>query len=164
MGRHRRILDDAATAFPSARPPMKLERINAAAQTELPNASPLSRSQRVSNMSAPIPDRKRIAQRIVSGAPTRTPRGCASYDTCNSEAGWDLFIVTKTGGKPQNNGPCDSGQKRAGKDTQLCGVNRHSLIERKHCDKQRHGKTDSGEPRITEQRCPAHSMRKFGNA
>ena len=43
---------------------MKLERINAAAQTELPNASPLNLSQRVSNMSAPIPDKKRMEERI----------------------------------------------------------------------------------------------------
>jgi hypothetical protein len=48
---------------------MKLERINAAAQTELPKASPLNRSQRVSNMSAPTPDRKRMKERTATGAP-----------------------------------------------------------------------------------------------
>jgi hypothetical protein len=47
---------------------MKLERINAAAQTELPNARPLNRSQSVSNMSAPIPDRKRIPERMAMRA------------------------------------------------------------------------------------------------
>ena len=142
---------------------MKLERINAAAQTELPNASPLSRSQRVSNMSAPIPDRKRTEERTATGALPRRLCVCAPYDTWDSAAGWDLFI-TKTGGNPQNNGARDPSHERAGKDTQLCGVNQRSLIQGKHCDKQRHGETDSGEPRITEQRCPAHSVRKFGNA
>jgi hypothetical protein len=44
---------------------MKLERIRAAAQTEFPKARPLSRSQSVSKMSAPIPDRKRIPDRIA---------------------------------------------------------------------------------------------------
>src|SRR6266513_4200685 len=143
---------------------MKLERINAAAQTELPNASPLSRSQSVSNMSAPIPDRKRTPERIVTGAPTGAVRDCASCDTCNSGTGWDLFIITRTGGNPQSNGTRDASHERACKDTQLCRVNRRSLIEREHCNKQRHGETDSGEPRITEQGCPADTARKFGNA
>ena len=52
-------------AFPSAKPAMKLERIRAAARTEFPKAKPLSRSQSVSKMSAPIPDRKRIPDRIA---------------------------------------------------------------------------------------------------
>jgi hypothetical protein len=52
-------------AFPSARPAIKLERIKAADHTEFPNAKPLSRSQRVSKMSAPIPDRKRTPERIA---------------------------------------------------------------------------------------------------
>src|SRR5439155_19302703 len=60
-----RTLDDAAIAFPSARPAMKLERINAAAQIELPNARPLNRNQSVSKMSAPIPDKKRMPERIT---------------------------------------------------------------------------------------------------
>jgi hypothetical protein len=47
---------------------MKLERISAAAQTELPNASPLNRSQSVSNISALAPDKKRIAQSNATGA------------------------------------------------------------------------------------------------
>src|SRR5438093_11876186 len=38
---------------------MKLERINAAAQIELPKARPLSLSQRVSKSSALLPERKR---------------------------------------------------------------------------------------------------------
>src|SRR5678815_3414777 len=142
---------------------MKLERFHAVAQTELPNASPLSRSQRVSNMSAPIPDRKRMQETMATGALPRRLCVWAPYDTWDSGAGWDLFI-TKTGDNPQNNGARDPSHERAGKDTQLCDVNRRSLIERKHCDKQRHGETNSGEPRITEQRCPVHSMRKFGNA
>ena len=41
-------------------PAMKLERIKAADQIELPKLKPLSRSQRVSKMSALMPDRNRI--------------------------------------------------------------------------------------------------------
>jgi hypothetical protein len=41
---------------------MKLERISAAAQIELPNAKPLSRSHSVSKISAPVPERKRTPQ------------------------------------------------------------------------------------------------------
>jgi hypothetical protein len=53
-------------AFPNARPAIKLERIKAADHTEFPNAKPLSRSQRVSKMSALIPERKRIPERIAT--------------------------------------------------------------------------------------------------
>src|SRR5206468_6543336 len=61
-GRIRNFVD-AAIAVPSARPAMKLERINAAAQMELPNARPLSRSQSVSKISAPIPDKKTMPKK-----------------------------------------------------------------------------------------------------
>ena len=53
-------------ALPNARPAIKLERINAAAQTEFPKLKPLSRSHNVSKMSEPIPDRKRIPERIAT--------------------------------------------------------------------------------------------------
>jgi hypothetical protein len=55
---------------------MKLERINAAAHTELPNARPLNRSQSVSKMSAPTPDKNRIALRTATGAPMWTLFDC----------------------------------------------------------------------------------------
>ena len=96
---------------------MKLERINDAAQIEFPNASPLNRSQRVSNMSAPIPDRKRMAEKIVTGALPATLRACGPRETCDSGAGRDLFIIAKTGGNPQNNSARDPGQKRPGENT-----------------------------------------------
>jgi len=53
-------------ALPNARPAIKLERINAAAQTEFPKLKPLSRSQRASKMSALMPDRNRIPERIAA--------------------------------------------------------------------------------------------------
>jgi hypothetical protein len=82
---------------------MKLERINAAAQIELPNARPLNRSQSVSNMSAPIPERKRMAQRIATDALAWRLCDRAPYDTCDSWVVWDLLIIAKSGGDPQNN-------------------------------------------------------------
>jgi hypothetical protein len=88
-------------AFPSASPPIKLERINAAAQTELPNARPLSRSQRVSKISAATPDRKRMAEKIAIDALGRTFRDCAPYDTCDVWVVWELLIIAKSGGDRQ---------------------------------------------------------------
>jgi hypothetical protein len=46
-------------------PAMKLERINAADQIELPKVKPLRRSQSVSKISEPIPERKRTLDRIA---------------------------------------------------------------------------------------------------
>jgi hypothetical protein len=52
-------------ALPKARPAMKLERINAADQTEFPKAKPLRRSQRVWKRSALQPERNRMAETIA---------------------------------------------------------------------------------------------------
>src|ERR1043166_3191777 len=59
-GRVVRNLQRAAIALPTAKPAMKLDKINAVDQTEFPNANPLSRSQSVSNKSALHPEKKRI--------------------------------------------------------------------------------------------------------
>ena len=53
-------------AFPSAMPAMKLERIKAADQIELPKVKPLRPSQSVSKISEPIPERKRTLDRIAT--------------------------------------------------------------------------------------------------
>jgi hypothetical protein len=69
---------------------MKLERINAAAQVELPKARPLSRSQSVSKISAPIPDRKSNAENTTTRIPlfgSRRKTACARGD------GRSTFIV-----------------------------------------------------------------------
>ena len=50
---------------------MKLERINAAAQTELPNARPLNRNHKVSKISAPMPDKNRIPEKMATRAVAR---------------------------------------------------------------------------------------------
>ena len=47
-------------------PAMKLERIKAANQIELPKVKPLRRNQRVSKMSALMPDRNRMPERIAT--------------------------------------------------------------------------------------------------
>src|SRR5262245_52930815 len=143
---------------------MKLERINAAAQTELPNASPLSLSQRVSNTSAPIPDRKRIVEKIVTGALPPEFFVCACDNTRGSGASWDLFILAKTSGHLQNDGSRNPGHKRPCKNTCLCRVNWPRFIERKHSDKQRHRKTDPCQPGITEQRQPSEAARKLSES
>src|SRR4029434_100959 len=100
MGRHRRILDDAASAFPNARPAMKLERISAAAQTELPNAKPLSRNQSVSKIRAPVPERKRTPQRTATRVlcdPT-TWDVCLARDTCDF---CELVNIAQRSARPQ---------------------------------------------------------------
>jgi hypothetical protein len=47
-------------------PAMKLERIRAADQIELPKVKPLRRSHTVSKISEPIPERKRTLDRIAT--------------------------------------------------------------------------------------------------
>jgi hypothetical protein len=57
-----------------------------------------------------------MEERMVTGMLLRRLCVCASYNTRDSEAGWDLFI-TKTGGNPQDDGARDPSRERAGKDT-----------------------------------------------
>jgi len=58
---------------------MKLERISAAAQTELPNAKPLSRSHSVSKINAPRPERKRIPEKTARRPPAHRFGGNSAW-------------------------------------------------------------------------------------
>src|SRR2546430_2239799 len=75
---------------------MKLERISAAAQAELPNASPLNRNHSVSKISAPMPEKKRRAQTIAVPAVC----GPVARDAALSRAAQDsceLLIIAQNG-------------------------------------------------------------------
>src|SRR3954470_2246773 len=88
---------------------MKLERINAAAQTELPNAKPLSRSHSVSKISAPVPERKRTPQRTATRPLCDPTSGaCLSQDTC---AFCELLCIAQSLARPQHHGAGNSSQK-----------------------------------------------------
>src|SRR5438552_8229569 len=69
---------------------MKLERINAAAQTELPKARPLKRNQSVSKISAPIPEKKSNPESTATRIPEFVPRSKTSRARAG---GSSTFIV-----------------------------------------------------------------------
>src|SRR5215470_14357392 len=128
-GRHRGILDDAAIAFPNARPAMKLERISAAAQIELPNAKPLSRNQSVSKIRAPVPDRNRTPQRTTTRPPCNpAPRdACLARDTGDF---WELVNIAQRSSGPQHQSPGHSGKKRTNDNASFSCVNQGHIVER----------------------------------
>src|ERR1700747_3566461 len=69
---------------------VKLERINAAAQTELPKARPLKRNHSVSKISAPIPEKKSNPESTA----TRIPEFASRCETSRARAGGSsTFIV-----------------------------------------------------------------------
>src|SRR5919109_1318061 len=65
---------------------MKLERISAAAQIELPNAKPLNRSQSISKTNAPRPEKNRTPQRTA----TRELCDFTACDACLERDTWDF--------------------------------------------------------------------------
>src|SRR5436190_17911851 len=75
---------------------MKLERISAAAQIELPNANPLNRNHRVSKMSAPVPERNKIPERIaIRPVPAKFCERsvCDTCDTREARSLTDLLLI-----------------------------------------------------------------------
>ena len=89
---------------------MKLERISAAAQTELPNANPLTRNHSVSKINAPMPEKKRtkqtIAVRAVCGPVARdASRPRAARDSC------ELLIIAQNGAHLQQYRAGNSGKQ-----------------------------------------------------
>ena len=134
-GRHRRILVDAASAFPKARPVMKLERISATAQTEFPNAKPLSRSHSVSKISAPVPERKRTAQKTA----TRPLCDSTTSDGCLVPATWDfceLVNIAQRSVHPQQDCAGNSREKRTSDNTSLRCADYRRVFKRQHGNKQ----------------------------
>src|SRR4029077_7152094 len=110
---------------------MKLERISAAAQTELPNAKPLSRSHSVSKIRAPVPEKKRTPQRTATRplcAPT-TCDACLARDTPDF---CELFSIAQRSARPQHHGAGNSGQKGTSDNASFSCVNRSRIIERQH--------------------------------
>src|ERR1700757_347107 len=98
---------------------MKLERISAAAQIELPNAKPLNRSHSVSKISAPMPEKKRITQKTA----TRPLWGPTACDVCLARDTWEFCeLVTiaqrstrlqqRCAGKSCKNGTSDNASLR----------------------------------------------------
>src|SRR6187455_406179 len=109
---------------------MKLERINAAAQVELPKARPLSRSHSVSKIRAPVPERKRTPQRTAT-----RPLWDLTGDACLSRDIWDfceLLGIAQSSARSQHHGPGNSGQKGTNNNASFSCVNRSDIIECQH--------------------------------
>src|SRR6476659_2862078 len=110
---------------------MKLDRISAAAQVELPKAKPLSRSQSVSKIRAPVPERKRTPQRTAT-RPLCDPTKC---DASFARDAWDfceLVNIAQRSARPQHHSPGDSGQKGTNDNASFSCVNRIRIVERQH--------------------------------
>src|SRR5215475_6728477 len=114
---------------------MKLERISAAAQTELPNAKPLRRSHSVSKISAPVPERKRTAQKRAT-RPRCDPMATdvsLVRDTCDF---CELITIAYRSGRPQHHSPGNSSKKGARDDASFGCVNQSRIVERQHGNEQ----------------------------
>lgn len=126
---------------------MKLERISAAAQTELPNANPLTRNHSVSKISAPMPEKKRttqtIAMRAVCGPVARDKsRPRAARDSC------ELLIIAQNGAHLQQYRASNSSKQGTNDNAPLGCVDQRTVSEGKHGDKEGHREADPGEAPI----------------
>src|SRR5206468_10894239 len=102
---------------------MKLERISAAAHVELPKANPLSRSHSVSKIRAPVPERKRTAQRMATLPLCRVATWDAYFSPDTGDV-CELRAIAQSSARAQHHGSGGSGQKGTNDNPAFCCASR----------------------------------------
>src|SRR5215216_7275414 len=110
---------------------MKLERINAVAQIELPKAKPLSRSHSVSKIRAPVPERKRTPQSTATRllCDDTTSGACRISDTRDV---CELLGIAQSSAHLQHHRAGNSGQKRTSDNASFGCLNQRRALKRQH--------------------------------